>query len=180
MSDVERQIDSDFAGVNDFTLCEILHGFLEDHYGFERIVWNDPPIPRERRVIHYIRSLTGFLEVNGFSYFWGVDIDHAFVAQAFDEIGDRHQAKNFRDALALITDSAVLGDYNMVNEFFGSSAIQEEIAEPFQQRLYAHDKDIQEKLAHYARRRRYMFADLYDELHKDFEKYRTFFEETRQ
>lgn len=163
-TDIETKIDRAFAKADDFVLCDAVHGSIEDRHDYENIVEGDASVPHDRRVIHYIWGVTGFLETNGFSYYWGVDIDHDFYPVAFEAIGNELQAANIRKSLEVITDRSVLGDYEAVRNFFGSQEKEREAADTFEDFLYGEKADIQEQLSKFIRRRRYSFADLIDEI----------------
>lgn len=156
-------LESLFAKTNNFYLCDIVYGAIENHYGYTAVIRNTPKVLREHRVIHYVWATTGFLEVNGFSYYWGVDIDHPFYAHAFDAIEAQIQANNIRDALKIVTDKNVLGDYHRVGEFFGSPEMEQAAADPFQRVLFGAHDEIETKLAAYIRKRPQSF-DAFEEV----------------
>ena len=160
----QNKIDHLFAQADDFTLCDAVHCAIEDQHNYEKIIEGHADVPEDRRIIHYIWGITGFLETNGFSYFWGVDIDHDFYPVAFEAIGNTRQAANIRKSLELITDRSVLGDYQAVESFFGSENDVKTAAASFEDSLYDEKADIQERLSKFIRKHRYSYADLMNQI----------------
>lgn len=154
-----NDVNEFFADCTDFEICDHLSVVIENLYGFEVLQARAAHIPLERWVIHCIWGSSGFLDGEGYSYFWGSDLDHHGFAEALDEIGFNILAEIVRDSITLVP-PAILGDWDAVESHTASEAAREEAAELMDEKLISDHPDFSGKLARYARDRRHTFADL--------------------
>ena len=158
-----NDVNDFFADCTDFELCDALSVVIETHYGFEKLLQRSPHIPHERWVIHCIWGCTGVLDGEGYSTFWGSQLDHAGYAEALDEIGFPILASIIRDAIALVP-SKVLGNWDAVESHRRSEKARDEAAELMDEKFISDHPEIDRNLARYVRDRRHSFADLLDAL----------------
>ena len=160
---MQKLIDS----ASTFDLCDAVCSAIEEAHGYDSIVSAaTTDIPPSRRAIHFVWSLTGFLECNGFHYFWGLNCDHGFYSEAFSKIGMPEHAKNIRDSLSVIVDKGILGDCDTVANWFGSEDAAHEASDRFETFLFAGHDQIEETLANYIRARLPDLSDLYSAITK--------------
>ena len=154
-----------FADSTDFELCSNLAVVIENCYSFEALRQHKPGIPHERWVIHGIWSSLGLLECEGYSTFWGSDLDHQGFADGLEEIGFEILASIIRDSIAIVPPE-VLGNWDAVEAHSASEGDRDEAADLMDDKLISSHPDFTGKLARYARDRRHTFADLLDGLKK--------------
>jgi hypothetical protein len=157
-----HELNEIFAECTDFELCSTLHSVIEDVYGFEALLQRKEHIPRERWVIHCVIANTGFFDCEGYSYFWGTNLDHRGFAEALDEIGFDILARIIRDYAELVPPE-VLGKWDAVESHTDSEEARE-AAEHMDDKFISEHPNFDEKTARYARARRHSFVDLLDKL----------------
>ena len=152
-----------FAECNDSELCDALCVVIEEVYGFEALLQREEHIPLERWVIHCVGGCTGFFDCEGYSYFWGTNLDHLGFAEALDEVGFDILASIIRDYAALVPPD-VLGNWDAVESHTDSERAREEAAYHMDEKFISEHPDFVGKTAQYARARRHSFVDLLDKL----------------
>jgi hypothetical protein len=157
------QINEFFADCTDWELCNVLDLVIENFYGFDSLRHHQPHIPHERWVIHCVWSTSGFLDCEGYWYFWGTDLDQHGYADALEEIGFEILPGILRDSIALVPPE-MLGDWDAMEAHKRSEDAREEDADLMDEKFISNHPDYTGKLARYARDRRFTFADIYDEL----------------
>jgi hypothetical protein len=166
-----NEMDEFCADCNDFELCNTLALVIEEFYGFEALLRRERHIPYERWVIHNIWGNVGFFDCEGYSYFWGIDLDHLGYAEALDEIGFDILSRIIRDYIPLVSPED-LGNWDAVEAHIESEDARDEAADHMDDKLINDHPDFVGKTATYARAIRYSFTDLLDKLVPTLEKHR--------
>jgi hypothetical protein len=158
-------LDAIFADANDFELCDAMKAVIEDEYGFDALLERDSRIPQERWIIHTIWGNTGLFGCEGYSIFWGAQIDHAGFAEAMREIRFPILASIIEQAANLVP-LAILGDSRAVDAQRESEDRRTQSADLMDAKLITERPDILGRLATYIRSRRASFLDLADDIHE--------------
>ena len=175
MNDNSR-IDAVFARATDFEIVTAAHSAIEDCYGFETILQRNPRVPFDRWVVHTISANTGLFEGEGYSYFWGSNIDHKGFAECLKVIGLPILASVIEEAIAAVPNS-LLGNWDAVDEFFGGEDQRITAAETMDAKLITEDPGITDKASKFVRLHRYSYLDLLDAIDKDITEWRSTIEE---
>jgi hypothetical protein len=162
-----------FASAVDFDLCDSLTTVIENRYSQERLLHRDKSIPNERWVIYTVLSYDGFFQCEGYSCFWGANIDHRGYADALDEVGLPILASILRDYYDLVPEK-YLGDFDAVQSDRKSRRKRKIAAEHMDEKLITEAPDIVGKLAAYIRTRRYSFLDCIDDIEQELERQKTY------
>ena len=157
------QINEFFADCTDWELCNVFQVALENFYGFDSLRHHQPHIPHERWVIHCVWANSGFLDGEGYWYLWGSDLDQHGYADALEEIGFEILPGILREKIALVPPD-MLGDWDAIARHKRSEDAREEAADLMDEKFISDHPDYTEKLARYARDRRFSFVDMFDEL----------------
>ena len=164
MNDNAR-IDAVFAVATDFEIVSATHSAIEDCYGFESILERNPRVPFDRWVVHTISANTGLFENEGYSYFWGSNIDHNGFAESLKAIGLPILASVIEEAIAAVPKN-LLGNWDAVDDFFGGEDQRIAAAETMDAKLITEDPGITDKTSKYVRLHRYSYLDLLDAIDK--------------
>ena len=175
MNDNSR-IDAVFARATDFEIVTAAHSAIEDCYGFETILQRNPRIPFDRWVVHTISANTGLFEGEGYSYFWGSNIDHKGFAECLKVIGRPILASVIEEAIAAVP-SSLLGKWDEVDEFFGGEDERIGAAETMDAKLITENPGITDKTSKYVRLHRYSYLDLLDAIDTNITEWRSTIEE---
>ena len=175
MNDNSR-IDAVFARATDFEIVTAAHSAIEDCYGFETILERNPRVPFDRWVVHTVSANTGLFEGEGYSYFWGSNIDHKGFAESLKVIGRPILARVIEEAIAAVP-SSLLGDWDAVDEFFGGEDQRIAAAETMDAKLITENPGITDKLSKYVRLHRYSYLDLLDAIDIHITEWRSIIEE---
>lgn len=157
------KIDAVFARATDFEIVTAAHSAIENHYGFETILRRDPRVPFDRWVVHTISANTGLFEGEGYSYFWGSNIDHKGFAEGLRVIGLPILASIIEDAITAVPGN-MLGNWDAVDDFFGGEDQRIVAADTMDAKLITEDPEINDKLSKYVRLHRYSYPDLLDDI----------------
>ena len=160
-----NEINDFFADCTDFELCDTLFVVIENTYGFDTLLEHAKHIPHERWVIHCLWGCMGFLDGEGYSYFWGSQLDHAGYAEALEEVGFDILANIIRDSIALVPPK-ILGDWDAVEAHTASETARDEAAEHMDEMFISDHPDYANDLGKYIRTRRQSFGDLLDAMKK--------------
>jgi len=175
MNDNSR-IDAVFARATDFEIVSATHSAIENCYGFETILQRDPSVPFDRWVVHTISANTGLFEGDGYSYFWGSNIDHKGFAESLRVIGRPILASVIEEAIAAVPGN-LLGNWDAVDEFFGGEDQRIAAAETMDAKLITEDPGITDKASKYIRLHRYSYLDLLDAIDMHITQWRSMIEE---
>jgi hypothetical protein len=175
MNDNAR-IDAVFARATDFEIVTAAHSAIENCYGFETILRRDPRVPFDRWVVHTISADTGLFEGDGYSYFWGSNIDHRGFAKSLKVIGLPILAMVIEEAIAAVR-GKLLGDWDAVDDYFGGEDERIAAAETMDAKLITENPGITDKASKYVRLHRYSYLDLLDAIDLDITKWRSMTEE---
>lgn len=158
MNDNSR-IDAVFARATDFEIVSATHSAIESCYGFESILERNPRVPFDRWVVHTISANTGLFEGDGYSYFWGSNIDHKGFAESLKVIGLPILASVIEEAIAAVPNN-LLGNWDAVDDFFGGEDQRIAAAETMDAKLITENPGITDKASKYVRLHRYSYLDL--------------------
>ena len=175
MNDNAR-IDAVFARATDFEIVSATHSAIENCYGFETILQRNPRVPFDRWVVHTISANTGLFEGEGYSYFWGSNIDHKGFAESLKVIGLPILASVIEEAIAAVPNS-LLGNWDAVDEFFGGEDQRIAAAETMDAKLITENPEITDKASKYVRLHRYSYLDLLDAIDMHITEWRSMIEE---
>ena len=175
MNDNSR-IDAVFARATDFEIVTAAHSAIEDCYGFETILQRNPLVPFDRWVVHTISANDGLFEGEGYSYFWGSNIDHKGFAESLKVIGLPILASVIEEAIAAVPNS-LLGNWDAVDEFFGGEDQRIAAAETMDAKLITENPGITDKASKYVRLHRYSYLDLLDAIDMHITQWRSMIEE---
>jgi len=169
-------IDAVFARATDFEIVSATHSAIEKSYGFDTILQRNPRVPFDRWVVHTISANTGLFEGEGYSYFWGSNIDHKGFAESLKVIGRPILASVIEEAIAAVPNS-LLGNWDAVNEFFGGEDQRIAAAETMDAKLITENPGITDKASKYVRLHRYSYLDLLDAIDMHITEWRSMIEE---
>ena len=158
MNDNSR-IDAVFARATDFEIVSATHSAIESCCGFESILERNPRVPFDRWVVHTISANTGLFEGDGYSYFWGSNIDHKGFAESLKVIGLPILASVIEEAIAAVPNN-LLGNWDAVDDFFGGEDQRIAAAETMDAKLITENPGITDKASKYVRLHRYSYLDL--------------------
>jgi hypothetical protein len=175
MNDNSR-IDAVFARATDFEIVSATHSAIENCHGFESILQRNPRVPFDRWVVHTISANTGLFEGDGYSYFWGSNIDHKGFAESLKVIGLPILASVIEEAIAAVPNS-LLGNWDAVDEFFGGEDQRIAAAETMDAKLITENPGITDKASKYVRLHRYSYLDLLDAIDMHITEWRSMIEE---
>jgi len=170
------KIDSIFAEATDFELTDAVHGAIEDLYGFDAILEKAKNVPFDRWVVHTVIANTGYFETNGYSYFWGTKHDHHGFAEALKVIGKPILAQIVETSIKKVPKD-ILGDWDKVDEYFGSYEKRLEAAIILDAKLINEHPDIVPKVSKYIRKNRIRYYDVIDKIEKSIMESRKLFEQ---
>lgn len=165
MSPHKLSFEEVFQHMDDFSLCDVISCAVEEHYGYDILVGWPESVPLTHRVVHFIWSVTGYLECEGLARFFNLRCRHAAYPICFDILGFSRLAKDLRKTLALFP-SGDLGDTDALVAHFGSWERIEELVDATESRLYAESERIQLALAKYAREHKSEFESLLPEIRR--------------
>ncbi|HKO96551.1 MAG TPA: hypothetical protein VJU86_06155 [Pyrinomonadaceae bacterium] len=174
--DDNSRIDAVFARATDFEIVTATHMAIENCYGFETILQRNPRVPFDRWVVHTIVANTGLFEGDGYSYFWGSNIDHRGFAECFKVIGLPILAMIIEEAIAAVP-TRLLGDWDGVDDFFGGEDERIVAADTMDEKLITENPGITDKTSKYVRLHRYSYLDLIEAIDTDITKWRSTIEE---
>jgi hypothetical protein len=175
MNDNSR-IDAVFARATDFEIVGATHSVIENCYGFETILQRNPRVPFDRWVVHTISANTGLFEGDGYSYFWGSNIDHKGFAESLKVIGLPILASVIEEAIAAVPNN-LLGNWDAVDDFFGGEDQRIAAAETMDAKLITENPGITDKASKYVRLHRYSYLDLLDAIDMHIIEWRSMIEE---
>ena len=170
------KIDAVFARATDFEIVTAAHSAIEAYYGFETILQRDPRVPFDRWVVHTISATSGFFECEGYSYFWGSNIDHKGFAECLKVIGLPILSRVIEEAIASVP-ASLLGDWDAADDFFGGEDARIVAAETMDAKLITENPGITDKASKYVRLHRYSYIDLLGAIDADITKWRKTIEE---
>ncbi len=98
--------------------------------------------------MHTISGNTG-LEGDGYSYFWGSNIDHKGFAESLKVIGLPILASVIEEAIAAVPNS-LPGNWDAVDEFFGGEDQRIAAAETMDAKLITENPGTTDKASKYA------------------------------
>jgi hypothetical protein len=161
-----QRLDQLFAASVDSAICNAMQVVIENIYGFDNLLSRRKEIPSDRWVIHNVLGVSGFFEVEGYSYFWGARLDHLGYAESLELIGFPILAGIVRNSYRLIPPD-YLGDWDAVEAHTDSEAARAKAGELMDAKFITENADICGKTARYIRERRYDYLDLLSELENE-------------
>ena len=126
--------------------------------------------------MHTISANDGLFEGEGYSYFWGSNIDHKGFAESLKVIGLPILASVIEEAIAAVPNS-LLGNWDAVDEFFGGEDQRIAAAETMDAKLITENPGITDKASKYVRLHRYSYLDLLDAIDMHITQWRSMIEE---
>lgn len=126
--------------------------------------------------MHTISANTGLFEGDGYSYFWGSNIDHKGFAECLRVIGRPILASVIEEAIAAVPGN-LLGNWDAVDDFFGGEDQRIAAAETMDAKLITEDPGITDKASKYVRLHRYSYLDLLDPIDMHITEWRSMIEE---
>ena len=171
MNDNSR-IDAVFARATDFEIVDATSSAIESCYGFETVLQRSPSVPFDRWVVHTIWANCGLFEGDGYSYFWGSNIDHKGFAESLRVVGLPILGMIIEEAIPQVP-GKLLGNWDAVDDFFGGEDERIAAAETMDAKLITEDPGIAEKVSKYVRLHRYFYLDLLDAIDTHITRWRT-------
>ena len=141
-----------FQRLDDFNLCDAISSAAEDHYGYEVLINWPQSVPIEHKLPHFVWSVTGFLECEGFARFFGLKCKHSVYPECFDVLGLPALATSVRKSLKFFPECD-LGDSDLLVEHFGSWEQIRELVDAAESTFYSDSKTIETALGKYIRER---------------------------